>query len=80
MPEVLQQFSEGKGEKPLTNVQWRHVEEKKAYRGRVWRMMGEEPYVRGMWEYRVFRLIGGVYTIIGAFCQKTQARATLPIG
>ena len=30
--------------------------------------------------YRVFRLIGGVYTIIGAFCQKTQARATLPIG
>ena len=22
------------------------------------------------WEYRVFRQIGGVYTIIGAFCQK----------
>ena len=31
-------------------------------------------------KYRVFRHIGGVYTIIGAFCQKTQARATLPIG
>ena len=24
----------------------------------------------------VFRHIGGVYTIIGAFCQETQARAT----
>ena len=25
--------------------------EKKAYRGRIWRMMGKEPSVRGMWEY-----------------------------
>ena len=25
--------------------------EKSAYRGRIWRMMGKEPYVRGMWEY-----------------------------
>ena len=28
-------------------------------------------------EFRVFRHIGGVYTIIGAFCQETQARAVL---
>ena len=34
-----------KGEKPLTNVQWRQVVEKKTYRGRIWRMMGKEPYV-----------------------------------
>ena len=39
-----------KGEKPLANVQWRHVVEKKPHRGRIWRMMGKEPYVRGMWE------------------------------
>ena len=30
--------------------------------------------------YRVFRHIGGVYTIIGACCQETQARATSPNG
>ena len=42
---------QAKGEKPLTNVQWREVVEKKAYRGRMWKMMGREPYLRGMWEY-----------------------------
>ena len=31
--------------------QWRQVVEKKAYRGRIWRMMGKEQYVRGMWEH-----------------------------
>ena len=24
--------------------------EKKAYRGRMWKMMGKEPHLRGMWE------------------------------
>ena len=27
---------QAKGEKPLSNVQWRQVVEKKAYRGRMW--------------------------------------------
>ena len=40
-----------KGEKPLTDVQWRQAVQKKAYPGRIWRMMGKEPYARGMWEY-----------------------------
>ena len=40
-----------KGEKTMTNVQCRQVVEKKAYRGRMWKMMGKEPYLRGMWEY-----------------------------
>ena len=31
---------QAKGEKPLSNVQWRQVVEKKAYRGRMWKMMG----------------------------------------
>ena len=39
------------GEKPLSNVQWREFAEQKAYRGSIWRIMGEEPYVRGMREY-----------------------------
>ena len=41
---------QAKGEKPLSNVQWRQVVEKKAYRGRMWKMMGKEPYLCGMWE------------------------------
>ena len=42
---------QAKGEKTLSNVQWRQVVEKKAYRGRMWKMMEKEPYVRGMWEH-----------------------------
>ena len=33
---------QAKGGKPLSNVQWRQVVEKKAYRGRMWKMMGKE--------------------------------------
>ena len=40
-----------KGQKPTTNVQWRQVVEKKAYRGSIWRMMGKEHFVRGMSVY-----------------------------
>ena len=40
------------GEELLSNVHWRQLVEKKACRGRMWKMMGERtPYLRGMWEY-----------------------------
>ena len=42
---------QAKGEEPLTNVKWREVVEKKAYRGRMWTKMGKEPHLRGMWDY-----------------------------
>ena len=42
---------QAEGEKPLSNVQRRQVVEKKAYPGRMWKMMGKEPYLRGMWEH-----------------------------
>ena len=42
---------QAKGEKTVSNVQWRQVSEKKVYRGSMWKMMGKEPYVRGMWEH-----------------------------
>ena len=43
---------QAKGEKPLSNVQWRQVvEKKKAYRGRMWRMMKKEQFSREMWAY-----------------------------
>ena len=40
-----------KGEEPLSNVLWGQVVEKNAYRGRMWKMMAKEPYLRGMWEH-----------------------------
>ena len=42
---------QAEGGEPLTNVKWRQVVEKKAYRGRMWKMMGKELYLRGMWEH-----------------------------
>ena len=42
---------QAKGEEPLSNVKWRQVVEKEAYRGRMWKMMGKKPCLRGMWEH-----------------------------
>ena len=47
----LNKHLQAKGEEPLTNVQWRQAVEKKAYRGKMWKMMGKEPYLRGMSEH-----------------------------
>ena len=38
-------LNQAKGESPLSNVQWRQVVGMKAYRGRMWKMMGKEPYI-----------------------------------
>ena len=35
-----------RGDKPLTRWQWYEFVEKKAHRGRLWKMMGKEQYVR----------------------------------
>ena len=39
------------GEPRLNSWQWRAVVEKKAPRGRIWRIMGNEHFTGGMWEY-----------------------------
>ena len=36
---------------PLKSWQWKAVVEKKAHRGRLWRMPGKDQYIQGMWEY-----------------------------
>ena len=36
---------------PLQNWQWYAIVEKKAHRGRLWRMLGKDQYIKGMWEY-----------------------------
>ena len=40
-----------KEDEPLTKWQWHEFVEKKAHRGRLWKMIGKEQYVREMWEY-----------------------------
>ena len=51
MPEMLQQFSEGKKEK---NTDKLAVETVRGAKGAPWKALdsdGKEPYVRGMWEH-----------------------------
>ena len=43
------------GEPRLNSWQVRAVVEKKAHSGRIWRVMGGEPFTRGMWEYSILR-------------------------
>ena len=40
-----------KGDAPLTKWQWYAVVEKKAHRGRLWRMLVKDQNIQGMWEY-----------------------------
>ena len=38
--------------KPRLNLwQWRGIVEQKAHRGRIWKVMGTEQFIRGMWAY-----------------------------
>ena len=36
---------------PLMKWQWKAVVEKKVHRGRLWKMLGKDQYIQGMWEY-----------------------------
>ena len=40
-----------KGLAPLKNWHWKEVVEKKAHRGRLWRMLGKDQLKQRMWEY-----------------------------
>ena len=39
------------GKQPLKSKEWREVVERKAHRGRLWKIFGCEQFLRGMWEY-----------------------------
>ena len=39
------------GQAPLKSWQWKAVVEKKAHRGRLWKMLGKYQLIQGMWEY-----------------------------
>ena len=42
---------EAEGDKLLSKWKWYEFEEKKAHRGRLWKMMGKDQYVREMWTH-----------------------------
>ena len=46
-----------KGSAPLTKWHWKAVVEKKAHRGRLWRMLGKDQYIQGMSEYFSFERV-----------------------
>ena len=39
------------GQAPLKSWLWKAVVEKKAHRGRLWKMLGKDQLIQGMWEY-----------------------------
>ena len=39
------------GQAPLKSWQWKAVVEQKAHRGRLWKMLGKDQFIQGMWEY-----------------------------
>ena len=42
------------GDAPLTKRQGYAVVEKKAHRGRLWRILEKDQYIQGMWKYFSF--------------------------
>ena len=47
-----QYYNESLTAKGLTPLKhWKAVVEKKAHRGRLWRMLGKDQCIQGMWEY-----------------------------
>ena len=40
-----------KNERLTAQGQWKAVVEKKAHRGRLWRMLGKDQFIQGVWEY-----------------------------
>ena len=51
MSDVFQQTLAGKRRRTTDKCEVEAGCGKKAYRGRMWKMMGKEPYLRGMWEH-----------------------------
>ena len=43
------------GKQSLKSKEWREIVERKAHRGRLWKIFGSETFLRGMWEYYILR-------------------------
>ena len=39
------------GKQAVKAAEWRVIVERKAFRGKLWKVPGMEQFVRGMWEY-----------------------------
>ena len=40
----------------LKMAEWREIVERKAHRGRLWKIFGSEQFLRGMWEYFTLKM------------------------
>ena len=46
------------GQALLKSWQWKAVVELKAHRGRLWKMLGKDQFIQGMWEYFLYKECG----------------------
>ena len=63
------------GKPRLKLWQWKGAVEKKAHRGRIWKVMGGEQFLRGMWEYITLKKAGPIKISADAARGKTRREA-----
>ena len=60
------------GKQPLKLWEWKEVVEKKAHRGRIWKVMGTEQFLRGMWWYFTLERVGARKILADAAEEKQE--------
>ena len=60
------------GKQSLKSMEWRGVVERKAHRGRLWKIFGIEQFLRGMREYSVLKRAGARKLLADAAQEKTR--------
>ena len=63
------------GKQTLKLCEWKEVVEKKAHRGRLWKLFGCEQFLRGMWEYFTLKKGRCKEDSSGRCSRKTRRRA-----
>ena len=75
---LCQQFYNEKfvqqGKQPLKLWQWKGVVEKKAHRGRLWKVFGSEQFLRGMWKYFTLEQAGARKILADAAREKQEGK------
>ena len=60
------------GQKAIEVVAMERFMEKRAQRGRIWKVMGNEQFIRGMWEYNTLETRRSKKDFSGSFSGKTR--------
>ena len=63
------------GNQSLKSKAWREFVERKPHRGRLWKIFGSEPFLRGMWEYFFLKRAWARKIVADAAEEKTKRKA-----